>query len=148
MLLIFLGLGKVWDQFRPRDSSQAGRAWLSGGEIAVILLLVIAGIGLSLQISRPRSTTCEAIDRQGSEPVRVHIQMPAGEMKLSGGAGKLMEADFNYDQAEGKPQISYQCRAAKVQLNVTQPGKKFHFGPTRNDWNLRLGERRSHGTQG
>jgi hypothetical protein len=44
LLLIFLGLGKVWDQFRPRDGSQAGRAWLSGGEIAVILLLVIAGL--------------------------------------------------------------------------------------------------------
>ena len=28
LLLISLGLGKVWDQFRPRDSSQAGRAWL------------------------------------------------------------------------------------------------------------------------
>ena len=45
----------------------------------------------------------ETIDRRGSEPVQVHIQMPAGELKLSGGASKLMEADFNYDEAEGKP---------------------------------------------
>ena len=34
--------------------------------------------------------------------------MPAGELKLSGGANKLMEADFNYDEAEGKPEASYQ----------------------------------------
>ena len=101
-----LGLGKVWDQFRPRDSSHAGRAWLGGGEIAVILLLVVAGIALSFQTASVVHDV-QAIDRQGSEPVRAHIQMPAGELKVSGGATKLMEADFNYDEAEGKPETSY-----------------------------------------
>ena len=138
LLLIFLGLGKVWDQFRPRDSSQAGRAWLSGGEIAVILLLVVAGIALSFQTASRRLHDVEAIDRQGSEPVRVHIQMPAGELKLSGGANKLMEADFNYDEAEGKPETSYHVSGGTGELDVTQPGKKFHFGPAHNDWNIRL----------
>ena len=138
LLLIFLGLGKVWDQFRPRDNSQAGRAWLGGGEIAVILLLVIAGIALSFQTASRRLHDVEAIDRQGSEPVRVHIQMPAGELKLSGGANKLMEADFNYDEAEGKPETSYHVSGGTGELDVTQPGKKFHFGPAHNDWNIRL----------
>ena len=138
LLLIFLGLGKVWDQFRSRDNSQAGRAWLGGGEIAVILLLVIAGIALSFQTASRRLHEVEAIDRQGSEPVRVHIQMPAGELKLSGGANKLMEADFNYDEAEGKPETSYHVSGGTGELDVTQPGKKFHFGPAHNDWNIRL----------
>ena len=139
VLLIFLGLGKVWDQFRPQASS-AGRAWLSGGEIAVILLLVIAGIALSFQSASRKIHDVEALDRQGSEAVRVHIQMPAGELKLSGGANKLMEADFNYDEAEGKPRISYQASRSGGQLDINQPGKKFHFGPTHNDWNVRLAD--------
>ena len=138
LLLIFLGLGKVWDQFRPRDSWQAGRAWLGGGEIAVILLLVVAGIALSFQTASRRLHDVEAIDRQGSEPVRVHIQMPAGELKLSGGAKQLMEADFNYDEAEGKPEASYHLSGGTGELEVTQPGKKFHFGPAHNNWNIRL----------
>lgn len=140
LLLIFLGLGKVWDQFRPRDDLQAGRAWLSGGEIAVILLLVIAGIALSFQKASRRIHDVQAIDRQGSEAVRVHIKMPAGELKLSGGANKLMEADFNYDEAEGKPEASYRVSAGTGELDVTQPGKKFHFGPSHNDWNIRLAD--------
>ena len=139
VLLIFLGLGKVWDHLRPRDPSQAGGAWLGGGEIAVILLLVIAGIALSFQTASRKIHEVETIERQGSEPVQVHIQMPAGELKLSGGAGKLMEADFNYDEAEGKPEISYHVSGDAGRLDVTQPGKKFHMGPTRNDWNLRFG---------
>ena len=130
VLLIFLGLGKVWDHLRPRDPSQAGGAWLGGGEIAVILLLVIAGIALSFQTASRKIHEVETIERQGSEPVQVHIQMPAGELKLSGGAGKLMEADFNYDEAEGKPEISYHVSGDAGRLDVTQPGKKFHMGPT------------------
>jgi hypothetical protein len=140
VLLIFLGLGKVWDQFRPRDSSQGAKAWLSGGEIAVILLLIIAGIGLSLQTATGPVHDVQTIDQQGAESVRVHLQMPAGEMKLSGGAAKLMEADFNYDKAEGKPQASYQVSGGRGELDLTQPGKKFHIGPTRNDWNLRFAD--------
>jgi hypothetical protein len=138
VLLIFLGVGKVWDHLRPRDPSRPGAAWLSGGEIAIILLLVIAGIALSFQTASRRVHDVEAIDRQGSESVQVHIQMPAGELKLSGGASKLMEADFNYDQAEGKPETSYRVSGDTGELEVTQPGKKFHFGPTHNNWDLRF----------
>lgn len=140
LLLIFLGLGKAWDQFGPRDDSQAGRAWLSGGEIAVILLLVIAGIALSFQTASRRLHDVQALDRQGSEAVRVHIKMPAGELKLSGAASKLMEADFNYDEAEGKPEASYRVSGGTGELDVTQPGKKFHFGPSHNNWNIRLAD--------
>jgi Domain of unknown function (DUF5668)/N-terminal domain of toast_rack, DUF2154 len=94
VLLVFLGLGKLWDQFGSQDSVRKG--WLSGGEIAVILLLVICGIALSFSGASRRVHDVQTVERQGAEPVRVHIRMPAGDMKLSGGASKLLEADFNY----------------------------------------------------
>jgi len=90
----------------------------------------------------------ETIDRQGSEPVQVHIRMPAGELKLSGGASKLMDADFDYDEAEGKPEISYHVFSGRGQLDVTQPGRNSTlalvtiFGTlvsrTTSQWSLRL----------
>jgi hypothetical protein len=139
LFLIFLGLGKLWDQFRRQDP-QAGRAWLSGREIAVILLLVIFGIALSFRTSSRQVHEVEAIDRQGSEAVQVHIHMPAGQLKLSGGSSKLIEADFKYDETEGKPKISYQVSSRGGQLDLAQPGRKFHFGRTYNDWDVRLGK--------
>src|SRR5512144_2982301 len=75
VLLILLGLGKIWDQFRPRDLSQGATAWLSGGEIAVILLLIVAGIGLSLQTPTGPVHNVQAIDQQGAGSVSVHLQM-------------------------------------------------------------------------
>ena len=137
VLLVFLGLGKLWDQFGPQDSAR--RAWLSGREIAVILLLVIFGIALSFSTASRQVHDVETVDRQGSEPVRIHIQMPAGEMKLSGGASKLLEADFKYAESEGKPKISYQVSTLGGQLELTQAGRKFNIGHTENNWDLRLG---------
>ncbi len=42
------------------------------------------------------------------------------------------------DAAEGKPEISYRVSGDAGQLDVTQPGKKFHMGPTYNNWDLKL----------
>ena len=137
VLLVFLGLGKLWDQFGSQDGTRKG--WLSGREIAVILLLVIFGIALSFSSASRRVHDVQTVDRQGSEPVRVHIQMPAGDLKLSGGASKLLEADFKYAESEGKPKVSYQASTLGGQLEITQVGRKFNFGHTENTWDLRLG---------
>jgi N-terminal domain of toast_rack, DUF2154/LiaI-LiaF-like transmembrane region len=137
VLLVFLGLGKLWDQFGSQDGARKG--WLSGREIAVILLLVIFGIALSFSGASRRVHDIETVERQGSEPVRVHVQMPAGDLKLSGGASKLLEADFKYAESEGKPKVSYQASTLGGQLEITQVGKKFNFGRTENRWDLRLG---------
>jgi hypothetical protein len=137
-LLVSLGLGKLWDQF-SREDPQASKAWLSGREIAVVLLLVVFGIAFSFSTASRHVHEVEAIDRQGLEPVQVHLQMPAGELKLSGGASKLMEADFRYDESEGKLKISYQLSTRGGQVDLIQAGRKFHIGRTYNEWDLRLG---------
>jgi hypothetical protein len=127
------GLGKLWDQFGPQDGARKG--WLSGREIAVILLPVIFGIALSFSTAARRVHDIENVERQGSGPVRVHLQMPAGDLKVSAGASKLLEAGFKYAEGEGKPKISYQAG----QLEIAQVGRKFHFGRTENTWDIHLG---------
>jgi hypothetical protein len=137
LLLVSLGLGKLWDQFGPQDGAR--KAWLSGREIAVILLLLIFGVALSFSTASGSIHDVEAVNRQGSEPVRVHVQMPAGDLKLSGGASRLLEADFRYAEREGKPKITYNVSTLGGQLEISQAAKKFNFGRTENKWDLRLG---------
>ena len=134
LLLVFLGLGKLWDQFGPQDAAR--RSWLSGREIAVVLLLIVFGIGLSFGSPSRSVHDFETVERKGSEPVSVHVRMPAGDLKLSGGASKLLEADFRYSEREGKPQVSYQGDA----LEISQIGQKFNFGRSENTWDLRLAD--------
>ena len=139
LILVFLGLGKLWDHFRRHNAPQVSNSWLSGRELAVLLFLAILGIAVTFRIASRHVHDVESLDRQGSEAVRAHINIPAGELKVSGGANKLMEADFKYSEIEGKPKISYQLSASGGQLDVTQHGRKFHFGRTYNNWDVRLG---------
>ena len=104
---------------------------VGGGEIAVILLLVVAGIALSFQPPR-RIHNIQAIDRQGSEPVRAHIKMPAGELRVSGGATKLMEADFNYDEAEGKPELPPRMGGTGNSMSLSRGKNSTSAPPTTN----------------
>ncbi len=141
LLLILLGLGKLWDHFRQRSHLDATRTTgLTGGVIAVLIVLLLFGIALRRGGGTPRDARrFESVERQGAGSVRVRIEMPAGELRLAGGANKLLEADFDYSEAEGKPKVTYDVTGSLGQLSVTQMGAGVHFGQTHNNWNLRLG---------
>jgi hypothetical protein len=140
LLLILLGLGKLWDFMRQRSHPEAaGTPWLSGGAIAVLILLLVFGVALSRGLGTGREHhEVEAVDRRAGESVRMQIKMGAGELKLAGGATKLLEANFDYSEAEGKPKVSYDVSGNRGELSVTQTGAGVHFGRTHNTWDMRL----------
>ncbi|HEX2711754.1 MAG TPA: toast rack family protein [Candidatus Acidoferrales bacterium] len=140
LLLILLGLGKLWDHLRQRSHPEAAEiTGLTGGAVAVLVALLFFGIALSHNRGGNRDLhEVESIDRQGADSVRVHIEMSAGQLKLSGGASKLLEATFDYSNAEWKPKVRYDVSGTRGNLTVTQEGGGFHMGTTHNDWDLRL----------
>lgn len=143
LLLIFLGLGKLWDFYRLRSQPEwADSTWLTGGEIAVIILLVLlVGVALSRKGGTPREVhQVEAVERQGAESVRIQIEMGAGELTVAGGANKLLEADFRYSEAEGKPKVkvAYDVSGKQGRLAISQSSTGIQLGRAHNDWNMRL----------
>ena len=140
LVLIFLGLGKLWDYWRLASRPEgAGGPWLSGEVIAVLILLVVLVVALGRGVGTQRSLhRIESVDRQGADSVRVSIEMPAGQLKVAGGASRLLEAGFDYSEAEGEPKVSYEVVGKQGKLTVRQSGGGVHFGRTRNDWELRL----------
>jgi len=145
VLLIVLGLGKLIDALRshnaPTTPGAPGppAATRRGGEIGailvVILLVMLAAVG-GRRFSR-MSHEEQSVDAQGAESVRMNIEMPTGHLKISGGAAKLLDADFNFREAEGQPHISYDHSGKEGTLTISQSGKP-HFGGSENRWQLRL----------
>ena len=139
VILIIFGVGMLFDALRS-SASQGARPPGRGGGWAIILILLLLFFAFALvragRFSRMVHET-ESVDAQGAESVSVSIEMPAGELRLSGGAAKLLDADFDYTQAEGKPEISYQPSGKDGRLTLTQYSHR-HFGRERNIWDLRM----------
>ncbi len=141
IILILLGLGKIWEAHRLRQNPGAEDGGIPGAVVALLVFLAI--IGLALTVGRHGTGTAihdaQTIELQGAKSVNAEITMPAGELVLTGGSNRLLDADFNYRTSEGKPRVDYSVSGDRGQLEVTQNEKHIHFGGSRNDWTLRFG---------
>lgn len=145
LILIFLGLGKLWDYYWERThpgSSHGGE--ISGLVVAVLVFVLIAGVAFWHPRHRSwRSYTHDTrseVELQGAKSVHANFNMPAGMLTISGGASKLFEADFDYDGFRNAPRVEYSVNEGVGQLNVRQEDSGFHVGKRDNTWNLRLSD--------
>src|SRR5580704_10810405 len=82
VLLILLGLGKLWDNYIYREHPEMAVGWGFLG--VVIVLLVLVGFASSLgRWGRNRGNYADvhqsqSVDLQGAQSVTANIQMPAG----------------------------------------------------------------------
>ena len=139
VILILWGLGRLYDAMRAPAAPGAPHARSGGGSIIAIILLVCFFAFAATRWRGPGRYVHEtqSMEAQGAESVAVSIEMPAGELNISGGATKLLDADFDYSWADGKPRISYDSSGKDRQLRLTQDGSR-HLGREHNHWNLRM----------
>ncbi len=84
----------------------------------------------------------EAVELKGAEKVRVELKIGVGELRVSGGAKKLLEGDFIYNIPSWKPQVNYEVSGKEGRLSVRQPDISRSEGSrTRNEWNLTLNDK-------
>ncbi len=107
-------------------------------------VLVLAATGLVLAFSAcegPRETRTETrtIDAGGARTASVSVRMGAGELRLSGGATALMEAEFTTNVERWVPETDYKVDGERGRLAIRQrKGHSLFFGHRRNNWDIRL----------
>ena len=149
LILIFIGLGTIWDHWRRRqnpDVPAGSSAGASLGAIAfIIILILLLGHGRNYRRWRGSSSDysmqhmSRIVDRQNAKSVRVSLDMGAGDLDLSGGSSHLLEADFDYRSSAGAPQVDFSVSGTTGDLNITQQDTEKHFGSTSdNHWTLHL----------
>jgi hypothetical protein len=140
VILIVIGIGKIWDAFLYRqnpDSPPAARH--SGMWVALAILFVLFGLALwKGRAGNYMRHETQSIDRQGAHTVSANIEIPAGTLKLSGGSAKLLDADFLYRESEGKPRVDYNVNGDHGSLSISGEEKRLHLGTTHSTWDLRL----------
>jgi hypothetical protein len=137
LILIFIGIGKIFDSFVFRDGGSSAN---SGASIAIMVLFVIFGFALWRgHETNHRIHDTKPVELLGAKTVSADIQMPAGQLTLTGGNPRLLDADFDYNEEEGKPSVDYNVSGDHGQLDITQEKERLHFGGTHNTWKLRFG---------
>jgi hypothetical protein len=146
LILIFVGLGKMWDVTRgrqnpngtPRSGVSLGPTF---GALAFVLVLgVLFWHGRAFTRDRHYSSDVQhqsrTVDRQGAKSVDVSLETSAGEFNISGGSSHLLDADFNYSGSYETPRVDYNVADGVGHLNISQDSGGTHFGATHNQWNL------------
>lgn len=114
------------------------RRFLSSATVfPLIVPLFLAGCGV---VSDPGPVVTKEQSVEGKpEKARVEISIGTGELKVSGGATKLMEGVFRHSEGLGDPEISYDGTEASGRLVIK--GKKrstMVTGNITNNWRVRL----------
>jgi hypothetical protein len=151
LILIFVGLGKIWDATRRRQLTDAGGAacdrGVSIGSTVAILAFILAllalfwhGRAFSRERHGDRSMHHEvrSIERQDAKSAHITVESGAGQVTVSGGSSRLLDANFSYGYSFSSPQVDYKVQSGVGELTITQDGERTHFGTTHNDWDLRL----------
>ncbi|HTS11846.1 MAG TPA: toast rack family protein [Candidatus Limnocylindrales bacterium] len=141
LILIVIGLGKILDSLIFRDRvGPGGPDPISG--VAIALLVLFAIFGLAVWHGHRHSDDLHdthSIALLGAKSVMADINMPAGRLTLDGGDSRLLDADFDYWDEEGKPTVDYSVADDRGSLSIRQEGRHIHFGTTHNTWNLHFG---------
>jgi len=106
--------------------------------LVLFATLLLAGCGSWARVGTLRSES-QSVELGDANSVRVEITFGAGNLELTGGAKKLLEADFTYNVAKLKPEVEY----TNGRLVVRHPeveGLPALRGITdfRNEWVLRF----------
>ncbi len=149
LILIFVGLAKIFDSARARRSGSTGTNSSSIGPtigavafLVVVFILIFHAHGFShgRRFSSSMKHESQHIDLQGANSIDASIQSPAGLLTVEGGSSRALEADFNFAESYGAPVVDYHVASGVGQINVTQDGDSPHFGISHNDWTLRLND--------
>jgi hypothetical protein len=160
LILILIGLGKIWDSYYWRHHTGQGVSpWISGTGTAWILLLLFFILaswhrGGWRQYddgwNRPwnwhsrafadEAHDTQAVELQGAKSVDMDLNIPAGQLSLAGGSSHLMDGDFHYDRRRDKPNVEYSVSADRGQLHVGQDRNDWHthWGNDHNEWDIHV----------
>jgi len=146
LILIFIGVGKIWDNVqrsRNPDAPQRVSVGATVGALAfVIVLVVLLWHGRSFSrhdgfYSGSQHNT-QTVDLQGAKSAHASLEMGAGQLTINGGANHMLDADFTYDGSFDAPRVDYHGDGAVGQLTISQDSHSLHFGRSQNDWVLRF----------
>jgi hypothetical protein len=108
-------------------------------QMSILSLVVVMLVGCAR--AGELRTERRSVELEGAESVSTDLSMNVGNMVVEGGAQNLLDATFDYNVPEWKPEVSYGGLGGEKELTISQPDVSGPtFGSVRNDWKILLNE--------
>jgi len=146
LILIFVGVGKIWDSiYRSRNPNAPPGVSIGAtiGTLAFVIVLVALfwhGHSFSRRHGYYSGTQhqTQTVDLQGAKSAHATLEMGAGQLTINGAGNRMLDADFTYSNDYEQPRVDYSVNGGVGQLRISQEAHSVHFGRSQNDWNLRF----------
>ena len=152
LILIAVGLGKIWDYSRNRTTGGQASSGLALGSTIGVVAAVLVIVLLLGQYQKTRakfsagsdesekrdftSHTEEVVELQGAKSVHVELKMGTGQMNIEGGSGHLLNSRFLFNRKWDSPRVNYRVSGDKGELEIVQDKGGINFGASDNNWDL------------
>ena len=148
LILVFIGLGKIWDNLQRSRNPDAPPGISMGATIGtlafvmVIVLLLWQGHRFSGRLGSLASTkhTAQSVDLKDAKSAHANLEMGAGQLTINSGATHFMDADFTFTNAYEEPRVNYNVTNGIGHVTVSQDSQSVHIGHSQNNWNLHFGK--------
>ena len=161
LILVFIGLAKIWDYTRQRQpavpgdanagtAAGGGRNSSVGTTVAVLAVIVVVVIVLWHGSASIRARNGggflrhenHTVDGQGAKTVNASIQMAAGELTIGSGTSHLLDGTFDFRDGRGTPEVRYNVSGGTGDLTIEETNSGTNIvvpGNNHTTWNLRFG---------
>ena len=146
LILVFVGIGMIYDNFQKSRNPDA-RSGISVGStvgilafVLVLALLIWHGRSFSRRhnfYSTPQHSS-QTVDLQGAKSERARVEISAGELRINGTSPHALEGDFTYSDSFEQPHVDYHVTDGVGQITISQDSHTVHFGNSTNEWSLRF----------
>jgi hypothetical protein len=113
----------------------------SSRSLVVLSFVALCGCGPDWSPPGPQRNETQNVELDNSEEVRAELKMGAGELRVRGGAAKLMEARFIYHRLRMRPEVSYHASAFRGHLLVEEPSG-IHTAENHYEWDLAFNDQK------
>jgi hypothetical protein len=147
LILVFVGLGKMWDAFQGARQTRSG---VSIGSTIGVLLFVLVIVVLFWRghaftnadggYGRAVDHISEVRELQNATSLIAVIEMPAGELNVSGGTTHAVDGEFDYSAAWSRPRVDYHVSGTSADLDISQDNHGPTLGPNDNTWRVHLND--------
>lgn len=105
--------------------------------LLIVGIAALAGCTDGIRVGEPVHET-KVLELDKSEVTRVELKMGAGELRVTGGSPKLLEADFDYNSPGWKPQVDYHSTGVRGDIEISNSASSAPHGESK--WNLRFND--------